>query len=73
MPRSVRSAAVGGAQITELAKVAELPNGRSRNRVSAGHSRVEGRLTRGDSVILRHGELRTTAPGPFHALARPTG
>ena len=27
MPRSARSAAVGDAQITELAKVAELPNG----------------------------------------------
>jgi hypothetical protein len=45
----------------------------SRNRGSAGHSHVEGRLTRGDSAILRHGELRTTAPSFFHALARPTG
>jgi hypothetical protein len=45
----------------------------SRNRGSAGHSRVEGRLTRGDSAIPRRGELRTAAPSFFHALARPTG
>ena len=45
----------------------------SRNRGSAGHLHVEGRLTRGDLAILRRGELRTTAPGLFPALARPTG
>jgi hypothetical protein len=45
----------------------------SRNRGSAGHSHIEGRLTRGDSAIPRRGELRTAAPSFFHALARPTG